>query len=81
MLTSATKQVNVAVYNAIKEYATNPAGFKTGFNQNYTVKNGGVGYGKLSPKLPKTVAKAHTRASTNALAKLIASGKVKPPAE
>ena len=61
ILTSATKKVNVAVYNAIKEYNANPSGFKTGFNQNYTVKNGGVGYGKLSPKLPKPVAKAYTR--------------------
>ena len=78
VLTSATKKVNVAVYNAIKEYAANPAGFKTGYNQNYTVKNGGVGYGRLSTKLPKPVAKAYT-ASTNALAKLIASGKVKVP--
>ena len=78
ILTSATKKVNVAVYNAIKEYNADPSGFKTGFNQNYTVKNGGVGYGKLSPKLPKPVAKAYT-ASTNALAKLIASGKVKVP--
>ena len=78
ILTSATKKVNVAVYNAIKEYNANPSGFKTGFNQNYTVKNGGVSYGKLSPKLPKPVAKAYT-ASTNALAKLIASGKVKVP--
>ena len=78
ILTSATKKVNVAVYNAIKEYAANPSGFKTGFNQNYTVKNGGVSYGKLSPKLPKPAAKAYT-ASTNALAKLIASGKVKVP--
>jgi len=78
VLTSATKKVNVAVYNAIKEYAADPAGFKTGYNQNYTVKNGGVGYGRLSVKLPKPVAKAYT-ASTNALAKLIASGKLQVP--
>jgi hypothetical protein len=42
------------------------------------VKNGGVGYGRLSVKLPKRVAKAYT-ASNTALAKLIASGKVKVP--
>jgi basic membrane protein A len=80
MLTSATKKVNVAVYDAIAEYAKDPDGFKTGFNANYTVKNNGVGYGRLSPKLPKAVAKAYTK-STNALVKLLASGKVKPPAE
>jgi basic membrane protein A len=78
VLTSATKKVNVAVYNAIKEYAADPAGFKTGYNQNYTIKNGGVGYGRLSVKLPKSVAKAYT-ASNAALSKLIASGKVKVP--
>jgi basic membrane protein A len=78
MLTSATKHVNVAVYNAIKEYAKDPAGFKTGFNTNYTVKNGGVGYGRLSVKLPKSVRAQYTK-STLALEKLIASGKVKVP--
>jgi basic membrane protein A len=78
ILTSATKKVNVAVYNAIAEYVKDPAGFKTGYNQNYSIRNGGVGYGKLSPKLPKAVQKQYT-ASTNALAKLIASGKVKVP--
>lgn len=80
ILTSATKHVEVAVYNSIAEYAKNPAGFKTGFNVNFTVKNGGVGYGRLSSKLPKAVAKQY-RKSTDALAKLIASGKVKPPAK
>jgi basic membrane protein A len=80
ILTSATKKVNVAVYNAVAEYAKNPNGFKTGYNQNYTVKNGGVGYGKLSTRLPKKVRAAYIK-STNALAKLIASGKVKPPAQ
>jgi basic membrane protein A and related proteins len=78
ILTSATKHVNVAVYNAIAEYAKDPAGFKTGYNQNYTVKNGGVGFGKLSPKLPKKVRAAYTK-STLALEKLIATGKVKVP--
>ena len=78
ILTSATKKVNVAVYNAIKEYAADPAGFKTGFNQNYTIKNGGVSYGKLSSKLPKAVAKAYT-ASNAVLAKKIASGKIVVP--
>jgi basic membrane protein A len=79
ILTSATKKVNVAVYNAIAEYAKNPNGFKTGYNQNYTIKNGGVGYGKLSTKLPPAVRKAYIK-STNALAALIAKGKVKVPA-
>ena len=80
VLTSATKHVNVAVYDAIKEYVNDPAGFKTGYNQNYTVKNGGVGYGRLSKKLPLAVRKQYTR-STLALEKLIAKGKVKPPTQ
>jgi basic membrane protein A len=78
ILTSATKKVNVAVYNAVAEYAKNPDGFKTGYNQNYSVKNGGVGYGRLSKKLPKSVQKAYAKSSA-ALIKLMASGKVKPP--
>lgn len=80
MLTSATKKVNVAVYDAIAEYAKDPNGFKTGYNKTYTVKNNGVSYGRLSTKLPKAVAKSYTK-STNALVKLLASGKVKPPAQ
>ena len=80
ILTSATKKVQVAVYNAIAEYAKNPDAFKTGYNQNYTIKNGGVGYGRLSKKLPPAVRKTYTK-STNALAALIAKGKVKVPAQ
>jgi basic membrane protein A len=80
VLTSATKHVEVAVYDAIAAFAKNPAGFKTGFNANYTAKNRGVGYGRLSKKLPKKVA-AQYRASSAALIKLMASGKVKPPAK
>jgi basic membrane protein A len=80
ILTSATKHVEVAVYNSIVEYMKDPAAFKTGFNTNFTAKNGGVGYGRLSKKLPPAVRKQYT-ASTNALLKLIASGKVKPPTQ
>jgi len=80
ILTSATKHVEVAVYDAIAAYAKDPAGFKTGFNVNYTAKNGGVGYGRLSTKLPKAVAKSYKK-STDALLKLIASGKVKVPSK
>ena len=80
VLTSATKHVETAVYDSIIEFAKNPAAFKTGYNANYTAKNGGVGYGRLSVKLPKKVA-AQYRASSAALLKLMASGKVKPPAK
>src|SRR5512133_3219207 len=53
ILTSATKHVDVAVFNTIKQFKANPSGFKTGFNTNYTLKNNGVGYGKLSSALSK----------------------------
>jgi basic membrane protein A and related proteins len=80
VLTSATKHVEVAVYDAIIAFQKNPAAFKTGFNVNYTAKNGGVGYGRLSKALPTKVA-AQYKASSAALLKLMASGKVKPPSK
>jgi basic membrane protein A len=80
VLTSATKKVQVAVERAILEFASNPGAFKTGYNQNYTAKNGGVGYGRLSKALPKKVAAQYT-ASSAALLKLMSSGKLKPPTQ
>ena len=80
VLTSATKHVETSTYDAIIAFQKNPAAFKTGFNVNFTAKNGGVGYGKLSKALPKKVAAQYT-ASSQALLKLMASGKVKPPAK
>jgi basic membrane protein A len=80
VLTSAMKGVQTAVYNAILEFQKNPAAFKTGYNANYSAKNGGVGYGKLSKALPKKAAAQYT-ASSQALLKLMASGKLKPPAK
>ncbi len=78
MLTSALKRVDQSVFDTIKAYMANPTGFKGGIDKHYTLKNGGVGYGRLSPKLPASVRKSFT-ASTNALEKLIIKGKVKPP--
>jgi basic membrane protein A len=80
VLTSATKRVDVAVYESVIEFQKNPSAFKTGYNANYTAKSGGVGYGKLSKALPKKVA-AQYNASSRALLKLMASGKLKPPAK
>ncbi len=79
VLTSATKRVDVAVFDMIKAYRANPSGFRGGFNTNYTVKNNGVGYGRLSLKLSKAKRAEYTR-KANAIRKLIASGKIKPPA-
>ena len=78
MLTSALKRVDEAVFDTIKTYNANPSGFKGGDEKLYNLKNNGVGYGRLSPKLPPSVRKQLTT-STNALEKLIISGKVTPP--
>ena len=89
ILTSATKHVDRAVFEAVKAYKANPSGFTGGFNKNYTVKNGGVGYAPLQvPPKGSWEAKQLTAADrafitkkVNAIAKLIAKGKIKPPAE
>jgi basic membrane protein A len=78
MLTSALKRVDEAVFDTIKTYNSNPSGFPGGDQKLYNLKNNGVGYGRLSPLLPKAAAVA-IKKSTNALEKLIISGKVKPP--
>jgi basic membrane protein A len=78
ILTSATKRVDVAVYRAIRDYKKNPSGFKGGFNTVYDIKNGGVGYGKLSSAL-SAKDRAYITTKVNAIAKQIASGKIKPP--
>jgi basic membrane protein A len=78
MLTSALKRVDQAMYLTIKEYQANPSAFKGGNTEHFTLKNGAIGYGRLSPKLPAAARKQIT-ASTNALEQLIIKGKVTPP--
>jgi basic membrane protein A len=78
MLTSATKHVDRAVYEAIAAFKKNPKGFKGGFNKNYGLFNGGVGYGRLSKKL-STHDRRYITTRVNKIAKLIASGKIVPP--
>ncbi len=78
ILTSATKRVDTAVYDMIKKFKANPAGFKGGFNTTYSVKNNGVGFGRLSTRLSKAKRAEYTR-KANAIKKLIAQGKIKPP--
>jgi len=79
MLTSATKNVALSVFDAIKAFKANPSGFKGGFNKNYTLKNHGVGYGKLSSKVSKAD-RTYITKKVIAIEKLIAKGKIKPPA-
>jgi basic membrane protein A and related proteins len=78
MLTSATKKVDVSVYDTIRDYVKTKAKFKGGYDKFYSLKNNGVGYGRLSKALPASVRATYTK-STNALAAKIKSGKVKPP--
>jgi basic membrane protein A len=78
ILTSATKKVDVAVYQTIQAYKRNPGGFAGGFDKIFNVKSGGVGYGKLSTRLPRAKRAEYTR-KAEVIRKLIASGKIKPP--
>jgi basic membrane protein A and related proteins len=79
ILTSATKRVDVAVYDMIRLYQRNPSGFRGGFNSLYNVKNNGVGYGRLSLRLSKAKRAEYTR-KANIIKRLIAQGKIRPPA-
>ena len=78
ILTSALKKVDVSVYDAIKAFKANPSGFKGGFNSNYTLKNGAIGYGKLSSKLSKAD-RTYITKKVALIKKAIISGKIKPP--
>jgi basic membrane protein A len=80
ILTSATKHVDRAVYEAIAAFKKSPSGFKGGFNKNYNIKNGGVGYGKLSKKLSRHD-RLYITTRVNKISKLIAEGKIVPPAQ
>jgi basic membrane protein A len=80
VMTSATKKVDVAVYNTIKNAKTAGTSFKTNYNAVFTVANGGVGYGKVSSRISPELKK-----QVEAVRKLLAAGKIKniptvPPA-
>jgi basic membrane protein A len=74
ILTSATKKVDLAVFTTIKEEAQGK--FVGGTDGVFTVKNGGVGFGKVSPKAPNRTALI---AKLTAVSKQLAAGKIKPP--
>ena len=80
ILTSATKKVDVGVYDTIKAYKANPRGFRGARDVTFSVKNNGVGYGKLSSRLSRAD-RAYITKRANAIKKLIAQGKIKPPAK
>jgi len=74
ILTSALKLVDLGVFRMIRDVKEGT--FEGGTDSLYTVKNGGVGFGKVSVKAPNRKA---IIAKLTAVSKLIASGKVKPP--
>ncbi len=74
MLTSATKRVDESVYQSIQ--AIQRGTFRGGMNSFFNLRNKGVGYGKVSRKVPKTII-----AQVETLKKQIISGRVKVPAK
>jgi basic membrane protein A and related proteins len=72
VLTSATKKVDVAVFKTIEDAKASRAAFKTNFNAIFTVKNGGVGYGKISSR-----AQASWKKALAGIRLQIATGKIK----
>src|SRR5829696_8047330 len=80
VMTSATKKVDVAVYQTIDAARKTGSKFRTNFNAIFSVKNGGVGYGKISARISPQL-----KAQVEAVRKLLAAGKIKnipqaPPA-
>jgi basic membrane protein A and related proteins len=76
ILTSATKKVDSAVFSAIDLQVKGT--FKGGTDSVFTVKNGGVGFGKVSTKAP---GRAALIAKLTAISKQIAAGKIKAPSK
>ena len=72
VLTSATKKVDVAVYKSIEAAKATGPRFRTNFSAIFTVKNGGVGYGKISRRAQPAWAKA-----VESIRKQIAAGTIK----
>jgi basic membrane protein A len=71
ILTSATKKVDRAVFLAIKSVAD---GRFHGGNAVYGLEDGGVGLGKISPRVPKSEV-----AALNRIQAQIVAGKIVPP--
>jgi basic membrane protein A len=70
VLTSALKRVDVSVYDTVQQVLDGT--FKGGTDSVFSLRNDGVGLGKISPKVPKAfVDKVHQ------IEKDIASGKIK----
>jgi basic membrane protein A len=72
VLTSALKRVDIGIYTADKQAKNGQ--FKGGTDVLFDLANGGIGVGKISPKVP-----AKFVAAMNALKKKVAAGTVKVP--
>jgi basic membrane protein A len=70
MMTSALKRVDVAVFSAIT--AAQNGKLKLGINSIYDAKKNGVGFGKVSVKIPASI-----KTKVNAQLKLLKAGKIK----
>jgi basic membrane protein A len=76
VLTSATKRVDVAVSSTIAAARSTGARFRTNFNAIFTVKNSGVGYGRISAR-----AQPSWRTAVESIRRQIASGQIKVTAQ
>ena len=76
VLTSATKKVDVAVSSTIAAAKSGGDAFKTNFNAIFTIKNNGVGYGKISSR-----AQPSWRKAIESVRKQIAAGTIKVTAQ
>jgi basic membrane protein A and related proteins len=72
ILTSALKRVDNDVFTTIKQVQSGH--FRGGSTYQFTVKNGGIAYGKVSKKVPKSII-----AKVNAVEKKIKQGKIMIP--
>jgi basic membrane protein A len=72
ILTSEVSQLDVAVYSGIRALAHGT--FRTGGNTVWDLRNGGVGLGKISPKVPRRFV-----AQVEKIRAQIVAGKVKIP--
>ena len=74
ILTSALKLVDLGVFRMVRDVKEGT--FVGGADSFFTVKNGGVGFGKVSVAAPNRAAIVK---KLTAVARLIAAGKIKPP--
>jgi basic membrane protein A len=74
MLTSAVKKMDVAVFETIRAAKAAGTRFRGGSNVVFSVRNGGVGIGKMSPRVPRA-----DRVRLDGIRKQIAAGKIRIP--